>query len=72
MTVGVFQISDSFWLKTRAVVSTGPPGGNGTMKRTGRLGHDSEANAASGWAAASRLPAMKLRRVVEECMLCLL
>src|SRR5256885_4912442 len=51
--LGCCQISPSFWVKARAVVSTGPPGGKGTMKRTGRVGQASAAWATR--AAGSRL-----------------
>src|SRR2546428_14125172 len=35
---------DSFWITTRVTPSVDPPGGNGTIRRMGRLGY--------GWACA--------------------
>src|SRR5258708_7581023 len=68
--LGCCQISPSFWVKARAVVSTGPPGGKGTMKRTGRVGQASAAwatrAAGSRLLAASAPPADSRRRRCDE------
>src|SRR5215468_923727 len=47
MTTGCFAISDMRWPTTRAMMSFGPPGGNGTISLIGLAGKSS-AHAAAG------------------------
>src|SRR5215475_6244078 len=43
MMTGCFAISDMRWPTTRAMMSFGPPGGNGTIRRIGLDGNSSAA-----------------------------
>src|SRR5690606_22809768 len=68
-TTGTFHASPIGCVVKRAVVSTGPPGGNGTMKLTGCSGHLAARARKGKEAAAQAAPSPAIRR--RRCGSCI-
>src|SRR5690606_24072512 len=68
-TAATFQACAMGWVVRRAVVSTGPPGGKGTMKLTGRSGHLAAWACSGRQAAAQAAPNAVTRR--RRCTFCI-
>jgi len=70
MTAGTFHDCAMGWVVRRAVVSTGPPGGKGTMNVTGLSGQFCAADPAlNSMAHADANPASKARETLVLILL---
>src|SRR5947207_9379531 len=71
MTIGCLVSSDMRWPTTRAMMSFGPPGGNGTISLIGLLGKSCAATGAgisSSDNAAASAPKTRIQASLRRCL----